>query len=460
MRLWAFIAAVSAWGTSAGAQPPTTRVLDCTTSGCHAKEMDHKFLHGPTAVQACEACHEYKDPARHSFELKRQGKDLCAFCHIDKSGTEAPVVHAPVAKGDCTSCHDPHGSNVRRLLKRDTVPALCSTCHGDVLKGSHVHKPATEDCTSCHKAHTSDHAKLLIAEKRDLCISCHKEVGKTASESPHQHKPLEGDCLQCHNAHSSEQPKILRAPTADLCTSCHQDVAKTVSAAGHPHSAVTDGKSCVNCHAPHGSDHARLLSRDAVSTCLECHKKPIVVSKERTVAAVADIADPKLSKHGPIQKDDCAACHGVHGADQPKLLIANYSQEFYQTYSDEAYALCFKCHDRSLAIEPTLDKQTGFRDGSRNLHYVHISKSPQGRSCRACHAVHAAKCEQQIAETVTFGQWKLPINFKPTATGGSCAPGCHKPEAYDRKSAVKPLPAASAPTPAGSAGPAPAPAIK
>jgi uncharacterized protein YcsI (UPF0317 family) len=31
-------------------QQPTTRVLDCTTSGCHAKQLDHKVLHGPTAV--------------------------------------------------------------------------------------------------------------------------------------------------------------------------------------------------------------------------------------------------------------------------------------------------------------------------------------------------------------------------------------------------------------------------
>ena len=66
--------------------------------------FSHQVLHGPTAVSACESCHESVDPAAHSFKMKRPGRQLCDFCHIDKTGTEGPIVHKPVADGDCTGC--------------------------------------------------------------------------------------------------------------------------------------------------------------------------------------------------------------------------------------------------------------------------------------------------------------------------------------------------------------------
>jgi hypothetical protein len=42
-----------------------------------------------------------------------------------------------------------------------------------------------------------------------------------------------------------------------------------------------------------------------------------------------------------------------------------------------------------------------------------------------------------IADSVPFGKWSLPLKFVKTETGGSCAPGCHKPQSYDRKNPGK-----------------------
>ncbi|MGE4198839.1 MAG: cytochrome c3 family protein, partial [Phycisphaerales bacterium] len=142
--------------SAAHAQPqpapalPTTRVLNCTTSGCHAKQQNYPFLHGPNAVQACDACHEYVDPAKHTFQMKRPGRNLCDFCHIDKTGTEGTFVHDPVAKGECATCHDPHGETTRKLLKNDSIVQLCTQCHKTVNSAAHIHKPAQEDCRLCH----------------------------------------------------------------------------------------------------------------------------------------------------------------------------------------------------------------------------------------------------------------------------------------------------------------------
>ena len=69
-----------------------------------------------------------------------------------------------------------------------------------------------------------------------------------------------------------------------------------------------------------------------------------------------------------------------------------------------------------------------------NLHYLHVNRETKGRTCRACHETHASSNEQHIRESVPFGTggWQLPIGFKKSASGGSCAPGCHAPYKYDR----------------------------
>ena len=414
--------------------PPTTRVANCTEGGCHAAQIEKKFLHGPNAVQACDACHDNVDPAKHAFQLKRPGQQLCNFCHIDKTGREGPVVHKPVADGQCLGCHDPHGSSSPKMLKKDTTPELCLSCHKEIVSADHVHKPVSEDCAKCHRPHTSNNEKLLTMDKRSLCLSCHENVAKTIAGAPHPHEPTKGDCLQCHQPHASNEIKELRAAPKDLCLSCHKQVTETINNCKRPHGAVTDGRSCLNCHTPHGSDQVKQLVQDQTGTCLQCHKDPIVVSKEKTVPGVPELAAPGLHKHGPVAEDNCAACHGVHGGERDNLLVANFTTNFYQAFSEDAYELCFKCHNKSLILAQPAQDQTKFRDGSRNLHAVHVNggSTAQGRSCRACHTVHASRFENQINETVPFGQWRLPINYAATETGGSCAPGCHRAQKYDR----------------------------
>lgn len=430
--------------SAAHAQPqpapalPTTRVLNCTTSGCHAKQQNYPFLHGPNAVQACDACHEYVDPAKHTFQMKRPGRNLCDFCHIDKTGTEGTFVHDPVAKGECATCHDPHGGTTRKLLKNDSIVQLCTQCHKTVNSAAHIHKPAQEDCRLCHKPHTADHEKLLILDRRALCLKCHEDVGRSIDAASFHHEPVNGDCLQCHTAHSTDQVKALKMPAVELCASCHKETYDKAMAAKHKHAAVSDTRACLNCHLPHGADHSKLLAKDPTSSCLACHDKPIKLDdpKARPIAAMKELALDTFHKHAPVEKGDCAACHTVHGGEQTDLLVAPYSTAFYQQFTDDAYALCFKCHDKQLALAPTTQTATSFRNADQNLHYLHVVKSgPQGRSCRACHTTHLARNPKQVGEKVPFGEWEIPINFQVTPTGGSCAPGCHKPAKYDHTAA-------------------------
>lgn len=97
---------------------------------------------------------------------------------------------------------------------------------------------------------------------------------------------------------------------------------------------------------------------------------------------------------------------------------------------------------------------TNFRDGDLNLHYLHVNRDKKGRSCRTCHEIHGSDLPAHVATSVPFegSGWPLPIGFKKTPSGGSCAPGCHKPYGYDR---VEPIGWGAKPAPGSALEPDP-----
>jgi len=469
------------------ATPPTTKSPDCTNSGCHASELSAKFLHAPAATGACEVCHQYVDPARHTFELKHQGAAMCDFCHIGKTDSAGLHVHKPVQDGQCVSCHTPHGSENRNLLRGATTAATCLTCHESVIKDKpHVHPPiASGDCLGCHKAHSSVLPRLLVEQGRALCIRCHADVEKdpahagkasstTASASPSPsasqpapalpavlsssavapasapaaaaslaalasvHDPFKRDCLQCHDQHASREDKLLKNNVPGLCTSCHSDIAQKTQNASVPHSPVLSDRACLNCHVPHVSGETRLLKAGGQMTlCLDCHNKPIVKPDGSKIESVATMMATGQHLHGALDNGSCAQCHDVHGGTHAALLVRNYTKSFYQQFDADAYALCFGCHKQELATERLTTTATNFRNGDVNLHYVHVTGPGEaGRSCRVCHATHSAANEKQIRQTTPYGQWDLPLTYAQTATGGSCGAGCHRARGYDRAAPV------------------------
>ena len=458
---------------------PNVRTPNCTINGCHAATMEHQFLHGPTAVADCRTCHDDVDVAQHSFVLRRQGRDLCDFCHIDKTGTEGPVVHKPLADGDCLACHDPHGSASRQMIKFDTTGELCLSCHTEAMHGQWLHEPAkVGDCTACHAPHTADHPALLVQERRALCLSCHEQLGEHMAGALTVHEPARADCLECHDSHGSDHAGLIKNDTVALCTSCHEEQLARAQHAAFPHSAVLDDRACLNCHTPHASSSDALQYDDPVAACMACHSGPAQADPAQAssdtakpppppppphpppppppppaphpVPIASDLAQHLPIAHGPVIDGQCAACHEVHGSDHSRLLIANYTSAFYEPFSENAYALCLSCHDQDLLLEDHTWEATRFRDGERNLHALHV-KGEQGRTCRACHNTHASNHKAMVRETSPYGQWMLPINFLPTETGGSCSPGCHKVATYTRTDGPEGIP----PPPAADAPPAP-----
>jgi hypothetical protein len=76
-----------------------------------------RSIHGPYAAEACDACHERRDPSDPGAAV---AGGACTGCHDDFRGTEPVVigrsVHPAGAGASCTSCHNPHNSSKQKLL--------------------------------------------------------------------------------------------------------------------------------------------------------------------------------------------------------------------------------------------------------------------------------------------------------------------------------------------------------
>jgi len=427
---------------------PTTAIpqTGCVTVQCHPGVKRFNVLHGPVNVDACDACHTLTSAREHTFKLDRVRTAMCTFCH--KTQITGPVVHKPVQTGDCLPCHDPHGASNKQFLRGKTMNDLCSACHKNVIAGkSYVHGPASSGaCGACHQAHVAQYPKLLIARGRDLCLGCHAEMKRQIDSAKVKHKAVEADCLTCHEAHASNYPMETRQPPLQLCTgACHEKIKAAATASKYKHSVIVDGQACLTCHTAHGGELAKLMRTTPVKLCMKCHDKKVDAPGQRVIEPVPEVLDPLMIKHGPVRQGNCGGCHDVHGSDVSRLLAKPYSEGFYEPFSLDTYELCFDCHNKQLVLMKTTSTITGFRNGSTNLHYVHVNKVRQGRSCRACHSTHASTNPMHIRESVPYGNWKLPIQFTPNKTGGSCVTGCHRKFAYDR---VKALPIDRPPPPA------------
>ncbi|MFO0831702.1 MAG: cytochrome c3 family protein [Phycisphaerales bacterium] len=431
---------LDATGSTAPAPKTLVPREGCVTAECHPGIKSRPVLHGPVRVNGCDGCHKVVDGAKHTFEPLRGRHDLCSLCHAPEPST-SPVVHEPFAQGECLACHDPHGSTETRLLRGSRYADSCLKCHADVT-GAHdnVHGPASVGaCGACHQPHAARLPKLLNAEGRDLCLRCHVRTGLEISSAPVPHQPALGDCQVCHDPHATDQKAMLVADPATLCTQCHADIKHTMETATTQHAAVTTKRACLNCHNPHGSRNPSLLRQDVKSLCFECHNQPIKAADGTTIVNMKQVIETGTSLHGAVTQRGCVECHEIHGGGHRKLLTNEYPSDLYFPFSESSYALCFSCHDRQLVLLADTGSATGFRNGTENLHYVHVNKDKKGRSCKVCHDAHAANHEKHIRDEVVYGAggWKLPIKYEALPEGGRCGAGCHQPLEYNRREPIK-----------------------
>lgn len=434
-------------GVPAPAAPAVGVPGQATCTGqCHQALGKDKYVHGPVAAGKCTACHTAKPDVAHpskakagesDFEFTASGSALCYTCHERKD--TLPVVHGPIQWQQCSFCHDPHQSPNPFRLREQPASRLCFKCHkDDKTTEKEVHGPvASGECTSCHDPHQGQKKYRLVRQGTDLCYGCHGEKQAEFAPKRFGHVPARLDCSNCHDPHASPNGFRIQRPVPDLCFGCHPDKKQQVQSARTDHEAVTIEKKCLNCHDPHFTDYPKQLQDTPMKLCLRCHDRQQKATDGKVLLNMKAFLDEFGDWHGPIRQQDCAACHDPHGTDNFRILRQPYPQEFYAPFKQERYGLCFGCHEPTLVLERSTTTLTNFRNGDRNLHFVHVNRADKGRTCRACHEVHASHRPKHIREGVPFGGWEVKTNYAKYQNGGKCAPGCHVPRGYSRAQTVQ-----------------------
>ena len=189
---------------------------------------------------------------------------------------------------------------------------------------------------SAFAQHTTPGAGNPANLTRDDCVTgkCHGQWGPDAKI---YHQPLrEGPCTDCHIPDSDYDPEkhdIFTFSFPDLkaqCLACHDSVAETLVDGKQVHKPADAGV-CESCHDPHGNrEEVFLLPPDRKG--------------EGTARGLW------LSRGLNPQ---CVSCHGIDP---------------------------FGGKDAS---------ETQFRDGARNLHWLHLRVVEREIECVQCHEPHA-----------------------------------------------------------------------
>ena len=405
----------------------------CVTSECHKDMKDYKVIHAPVEDD-CLTCHE--KTGDHKFTKITNINEHCNECHDDQ--TDKKNVHDAVSSGDCTDCHFSHGGDYKAFLKQKRIDKVCFDCHDeDPMSKKFVHGPnASGNCSLCHESHSSDNKFLLVEPLKVICTRCHSDKDYSG-EDQKMHTAMKDGCQKCHSSHSSGHEFQLIADREILCNECHKKITDKVDSAKFKHPVVNEDKKCYNCHDAHGSLYDDNLKISPLKLCLNCHDKKLIGTDGKDYN-IFKIVNRNKFKHGPIKDGNCTGCHNPHGSDFYMILKGEFPKEFYTAYEENKYGSCFECHESKLAKTERTVALTNFRDGDWNLHYVHVNRT-KGRTCRACHEIHASNLPKHIRKETPFGKWSLPVGFEKTKNGGSCAPGCHKEYSYDRNKKAKGL---------------------
>lgn len=403
---------------------------------------------------------QLRDPqlVDHRIKLGPRGELECIACHDPHNNELGNFLRLPLREGAlCNTCHQMEGWKVsaHAVSPRPVPPELAD------IEPLPFRSIADNACAVCHVSHSApERERLLRAPVTDLCLSCHDGftgrdiAGITGQRSGHRpgrlthvHDPAEDpltmrahvECVDCHNPHAARINVLGLTPRGD-------------AVAGPQHMATME-------HVPGVSITGAPLeeARFAYEVCFRCHADNPVpirdriirqrdtngnVRREFSLAAASAHPISFASRNSgevpsllPEQRTrdtiSCQDCHnnpdarqlggggpnGPHGSRFPFLLAARYETQDFTAETPDAYALCYKCHDRASILG----------DESFSLHRVHVVN---GRTpCSACHAPHGVNgSPTEHDHLINFdlaivGGERL---FKDTGQfSGSCTLTCH-----------------------------------
>lgn len=390
----------------------------------------------------------------------------------------------------CTSCHDPHDdSQGNFLVMSNHASALCQTCHrknywnnsshklsGATWNGAGAdpwpHTPGTtvagNACENCHRPHSGGGAAWLLnsAAEEDNCKPCHNGNVAAKNVQAEFNKVSIHPVALATGVHDVSEAALVARRHVE-CVDCHNPHASNTSAGALPGSlvgvsgitiggvavmpAVAEYQICLRCHGDSPGKPApkttRQISQGNVRLEFDTANPsyhpvagpgkggsvPSLVAPW-TTASVIKCSDCHNNNAGPAAGG--SGPNGPHGSSYPSLLERRYATADYTTESSSAYALCYKCHSRSVLLYSGTSV-------ANEVHKEHVVS--QRTPCNVCHDPHGVNASQgnstNNSRLINFDTAIVKPNssgilkWVKTGTGkGSCYMRCHgddhNPETY------------------------------
>lgn len=376
-----------------------------------------------------------------AIKLKYEIPDMCYTCHVDlKKNLNDNSVHFVFQQGMCASCHDPHASDRKALVKGSvkSINPLCLECHKKLkekLDQGGMHTAVSEgNCTDCHNPHSSVNKRLLVADQKELCWKCHKGTQEKI-KNPVKHMPFDqGNCSACHDPHASANEYQLKESANKLCKGCH---APRCNVKGVPITDTTGKMECIRCHDGHNSQyeglfgpfgHAPFLAK----SCESCHNPIEPGKKITTLGKGAELCFGCHEKkpdnfregdvHGTFGELSCSLCHEFHSAGNAKLTrdpsrvcmechgaiekrIAIMKKSLGKVHKEKN---CLNCHKPFHSSQPHYLKQNAISLCGSCHKGQHEVTHPVGENvkdprdgkmvtCLSCHSLHSARAEFMLS---------------------------------------------------------------
>ena len=380
----------------------------------------------------------------------------------------------------CTTCHDPHEQRQRSFLRVDDRDgALCLACHQPrnwagsshatsrarlpsggtaAAPGSPFATVAEAACASCHRSHSAPHPARLLAsaQERMVCLACHDGTAAAKNLGPELSKPSAHPVSASDWTHDpAEDPASM--PRHVTCVDCHEPHQSAAGRAGAPAvpgplrgvrgvsvagAAVSEATSeyevCLRCHGLRDAVATGIVRQDGtrnirlrIAPGNASYHPVAAVGRDARLAGLA----PGWSPSGFVS---CTDCHdndewtadgtrprGPHGSRYAPILERNYEVNDPTTESFQAYALCYKCHDRDFLLG----------DGARTFpHRKHVVD--QQAPCAACHDAHGSRQNPRLVDfmlrdrmgrtVVSPSLAQRRLEYLPLGPGrGQCFLSCH-----------------------------------
>jgi DmsE family decaheme c-type cytochrome len=201
----------------------TLRDANAACLSCHNRSEHDNFAGGKHDSRnvGCVTCHSVHAPKSEKGHLKTATQqETCVQCHRTQVNKVHKSSHMPVGnqsgnKMECTSCHNPHGSqNVKMLKDGNSITEACASCHAE-KRGPFLweHAVGRENCVTCHDAHGSNNERMLVAKEPMLCQRCHVSSRHPATVydqltvNSKSNRVVGRGCTNCHQmVHGSNHP--------------------------------------------------------------------------------------------------------------------------------------------------------------------------------------------------------------------------------------------------------------